>query len=91
MRHNKIHGYNGEYIPIKLCSHIKSYSFVGYWQWPSGDSKKYPISSRENCKGIIAVGNRQFVEDTKIKLGLKAHRRQVIDSNDKFVLKDDIA
>ncbi len=34
------------------------------------------------------MGNRQFVEDTKIKLGLKAHRRQVIDRNDKFVLKE---
>ncbi len=39
----------------------------------------------------IAVGNRQFVEDTKVKLGLKAQGRNVVESNDKFELKEPIA
>lgn len=39
----------------------------------------------------MSRANRQFVEDTKVKLGLKAHRRKVVESSDKFVLKEQYA
>lgn len=46
---------------------------------------------RESCwTASIAVGSRRFVEDTKVKLGLKAHGRKVEEGSDKFVLKEPI-
>ncbi len=36
----------------------------------------------------MARANRQFVEDTKDKSGLKSYGRKVVESNDKFVLKN---
>ena len=48
--------------------------------------------TRESCwTESIAVGNRQFVKDTKFKLCLKAQGRKVVERNDKFVLKEPYA
>ena len=48
--------------------------------------------TRESCwTESIAVGNRQFVEDTKDKLGIKVQGRKVVERNDKFVLKEPCA
>jgi REP element-mobilizing transposase RayT len=48
--------------------------------------------SREPCwTESIAVGSSQFVEDTKVKLGLKARGRKVVENNDVFELKEPIA
>ncbi len=45
--------------------------------------------TRESCwTESIAVGNRQFVEDTKTKLGMKAQGRKVVENNDQFELKE---
>lgn len=38
--------------------------------------------------GKYCSGERQFVEDTKVKLGFKAKGCRVVESNDKLVLKE---
>ncbi len=59
-----------------------------YKQWVE-DSINIDDDTRESCwTESIAVGNRQFVEETKIRLGLKVQGRKVVESNDKFVLKE---
>ena len=37
------------------------------------------------------MGNRQFVEDAKVKLSLKAQGRKAVESNDQLVLKEPYA
>ncbi len=39
----------------------------------------------------LARANRQFVENMKVRLGLKEHSLKVIECNDKFVLKEQYA
>ncbi|MCP4264707.1 MAG: hypothetical protein GY777_03870 [Candidatus Brocadiaceae bacterium] len=62
-----------------------------YKQWVE-DAINDNGSSRESCwTESIAVGNRQFVEDTKIKLGMKAQGRKVVGNNDQLELKEPYA
>ncbi len=62
-----------------------------YRQWVE-DSINDSGSSREPCwTESIAVGSSQFVEDTKVTLGLKARGRKVVENNDVFELKEPIA
>lgn len=59
-----------------------------YKQWVEDAINNNVYAREPSWTESIAVGNRQFVEDTKVKLGLKAHGRKVIESKDKFVLKE---
>ncbi len=74
---------------VELCGLInKDQLRSEYKQWIE-NSINIDGFTRESCWAeSIAVGNRQFVDETKVKLGLKAHGRKVVESNDKFVLKE---
>ena len=76
---------------VELCGLVnKEQLRFEYIQWVI-DAINDNGSSRESCwTESIAVGSRQFVEDTKVKLGLKAQGRKVVESNDKFELKEPI-
>ena len=77
---------------MELCGLINKEQLRSeYRQWVE-DSINDSGSSREPCwTESIAVGNSQFVEDTKVKLGLKARGRKVVENNDVFELKEPIA
>ncbi|MCP4374546.1 MAG: transposase [Deltaproteobacteria bacterium] len=74
---------------VELCGLInKDQLRSEYRQWVE-DSINIDGFTRESCwTESIAVGNRQFVDETKVKLGFKAHGRKVVKSNDKLVLKE---
>ena len=74
---------------MELCGLISKDQLRNeYKQWVE-DSINIDGYNRESCwTESIAVGNRQFVEDTKDKLGLKVQGRKVVERNDKFVLKE---
>ncbi|GJQ59495.1 MAG: transposase [Candidatus Scalindua sp. AMX11] len=62
-----------------------------YKEWVE-DSIKDNESSRDSCwTESVAVGIRQFVEETKVKLGFKALGCKVVENNDKYELKELIA
>ena len=77
---------------MALCGLVNKDQLMNeYKQWVE-DSINIDGYNRESCwTESIAVGNRQFVEDTKVKLGLKAQGRKVLEKNDKFVLKEPYA
>ncbi len=77
---------------IELCGLLNIDQMKNeYKQWVE-DSINDNGSSRESCwTESIAVGNRHFVEDTRVKLGLKAQGRKVVGNNDQFELKEPYA
>lgn len=77
---------------MKLCGMInKDQMRSEYKQWVE-DAINIDGYTREACwTESIAVGNRHFVEETKVKLGVKALGRKVVESNDHFVLKETYA
>ena len=62
-----------------------------YKQWVNDAINNNGYVREPSWTESIAVGNRQFIENTKAKLGLKAHRREVVESSDKFILKEQYA
>ena len=74
---------------MELCGLINKAQLKNeYKQWVE-DSINNDGIIRESCwTDSIAVGNRQFVEDTKVKLGLKVQGRKVVESNDMYVRKE---
>ncbi len=76
---------------MELCGLINRDQLrTEYRQWVEGSIND--SGSREPClTESIAVGSSQFVENTKIKIGLKARDRKVVENNDVFELKESIA
>lgn len=76
---------------MELCGLInKEQLRIEYRQWVE-DSINDSCSSREPYwTESIAVGSSQFVENTKVKLGLKARGRKVFENNDVFELREAI-
>ncbi len=54
-----------------------------YKQWVNDAINNNDYARESRWTESVAIGNRQFVENTKVKLGLKAHIRKVVDNNDK--------
>ena len=87
--------------PPERYSLIDLKGFAGLCGNPDYDSLKYDHrqwveealenndSIRESCwTESIAVGNKTFIEETKIKLGIKLHVRDIVEDGDKYSLKD---
>ncbi|HNS05663.1 MAG TPA: transposase [Candidatus Saccharicenans sp.] len=55
------------------------------------DRKGKALTRDEKWTASLAVGNYQFVETFKIKSGIKTFKRHILDEEDAFVLRDNLA
>ena len=77
----------------RLCGFTDTESFKKeYRQWVE-DALRYSNYQRESCwTESVAVGSRSFVEETKLRLGIKAvGRRSQEQKTSQFVLKEDFS
>ncbi len=74
---------------MELCGFANKVQMLDEYNQLVDDAINNIVNTRESCwTESPAVGNREFVKDTKAILGLKAHGRKVIESDDKFILKE---
>ncbi|MCP4021114.1 MAG: hypothetical protein GY729_04675 [Desulfobacteraceae bacterium] len=58
-------------------------------QWVEESLKKNKLAREEKWTQSIAVGNREYVENIKNKLGVRAIHRQTHENNGNFELRED--
>ena len=61
-----------------------------YKEWISEACKTLSIAREGKWTESIAVGSKMFVEDTKEKLGMKAHGREVIGEDGTYQLREEL-